>query len=103
MNRHLLPAVEERLRLHSHAECALTLAVLELSATGFGVAWVPQSVAGPRLAAGDLAALDDRLPSVGLRVLASRLAGPHSPIEQQVWAIAEARAGAASRPAPARA
>lgn len=85
MNRHLLPAVEESLHLHSRAECALTLAVLELSIAGFGVAWVPLSVAASRIAAGEVTLLDDRLPSVDLLILASRLSGTHSPTEVLVW------------------
>ena len=85
MNRHLLPAVEESLVLESRAECALTLAVLELSIAGFGVAWVPLSVAAPRIAAGEMDLLEDRLPSVELLILASRLSGTHNPTEVLVW------------------
>lgn len=88
MNRHLLPAVEERLVLESRADCALTLAVLELSMAGLGVAWVPLSVAAQRIALGEAAVLDDRLPAVDLQVLALRLAGAHSPAGALVWEIA---------------
>jgi DNA-binding transcriptional LysR family regulator len=88
MNRHLLPAVEERLVLESRADCALTLAVLELSMAGLGVAWVPLSVAAQRIALGEAALLDDRLPAVDLQVLALRLSGAHSPAGALVWEIA---------------
>jgi LysR family transcriptional regulator, hypochlorite-specific transcription factor HypT len=85
MNRHLLPGIEEGLLLESRAECALTLAVLELSIEGLGVAWVPLSIAKPRIAAGTVTLLDGRLPSVDLLILASRLTGTHSPTETLVW------------------
>lgn len=88
MNRHLLPAIEDRLRLQSRAESALTLAVLELSTAGFGVAWVPLSLAAPRIEGGEVACLDDRLPALDLTILASRLAGSHSPLGALVWDIA---------------
>lgn len=88
MNRHLLPAIEDRLRLQSRAESALTLAVLELSVAGFGVAWVPLSVVAGRIAAGEVARLDDRLPALDLTIRAARLAGSHGPVGALVWDIA---------------
>lgn len=88
MNRHIVPAIEDRLRLQSHAESALTLAVLELSTAGFGVAWVPLSLAAPRIAGGEVACLDDRLPALDLTIRASRLAGSQSPVGARVWDIA---------------
>lgn len=88
MNRHLLPAIEERLDLQSRAESALTLAVLELSIAGFGVAWVPLSLAAPRIAGGEVTRLDDRLPALDLTILASRLAGNQSAVGARVWDIA---------------
>lgn len=89
-SRHILPALDPRLRLQSRAECALTLAVLELSAAGFGLAWLPLSVVQPRLLSGDVISLEPQLPAVRLRVLASRLVGAHSPIEDVVWTVAQA-------------
>lgn len=91
MQRHVLPALDQGLTLDSRAECALTLAVLELSIAGFGVAWVPQSIAAGRIASGEITALADRLPSAGLLVLASRLAGAHNATETLVWDHAAAR------------
>ena len=85
MNRHILPALDGRLTIRSQSDCALTLAVLELSIAGFGVAWVPRSVAAVRLASGDLTLLDRVLPSANLHILALRLAGAHSPIETLAW------------------
>lgn len=85
MNRHVFPAVQEGLSLASCGECALTLAMLELSMAGFGVAWVPLSVAAARISTGEVVALEDRLPAVDLRVLVSRLAGARGATEQLLW------------------
>lgn len=91
MQRHVLPSLEQDLTLHARAECALTLAVLELSIAGLGVAWVPQSIAAGRIASGEVTALADRLPSARLLVLASRLAGTHNATETLVWNHAATR------------
>lgn len=89
MNRHLLPAVEDRLHLRSHAESALTLAVLELSLAGFGLCWVPLSVAAARIATGEVTRLDDQLPALDLTIFASRLAGAQGPAAALVWQLAQ--------------
>ena len=44
-----------------------------------------------RIASGEVTALADRLPSAGLLVLASRLAGAHNATETLVWDHAAAR------------
>jgi len=93
MNRHVFPAVEDGLSLASCGECALTLALLELSLAGFGVAWVPLSVAEARIVAGEVVRLDGRLPSVDLLVLVSRLAGAHSATEVLLWERARTLTG----------
>jgi LysR family transcriptional regulator, hypochlorite-specific transcription factor HypT len=85
MARHVFPAVPEGVVVDSCGECALTLAMVELSVAGFGVAWVPLSVVAARVAAGEVAVLEDRLPSVPLMVLVSRLAGAQSATERRVW------------------
>lgn len=83
--RFILPQVQSSLRPVPKAETALTLAALELAAVGVAVAWVPGSLARPRIASGALADLSATLPSYGLEVTAVRLFGDVGPIVKSVW------------------
>lgn len=74
-------------------ETALTLAALELAAAGIGIAWVPATLAAPRIAAGHVADLTGRLPDCELAVTAVRLAGQAGPVEAAVWEVLAGRAG----------
>ena len=85
MERLILPRVHMTARPVQKAETALTLAALEMAAVGVAVAWVPLSLARPRLADGVLADLSNRLPSHGLEVTAVRLYGDPGQVSRSVW------------------
>ena len=80
----MLPELRASVQVVARAETALTLAA-RISA-GIGVAWVPASLARPRIAAGTLADLSDLLPSCVLSVTAVRLAGGEGAAQMSVWA-----------------
>lgn len=86
VERRVLSAVRSTLRPVPKAETALTLAALELAGVGVGVAWVPGSLARPRVADGILADLSDALPSCDLEVTALRLFGEAGATAKAVWA-----------------
>lgn len=69
----------------SRAETALTLAALEMAASGVGVAWVPASVAQPHVDTGRVVDLADVLPSCALLIRAVRLASKPGPAETALW------------------
>jgi LysR family transcriptional regulator, hypochlorite-specific transcription factor HypT len=82
----LLPRVRSFTRPVPKAETALTLAALELAAVGVALAWVPQSLAQTRVAAGLLVDLSDSLPQQLLEVTAVRLFGnTGAPMAGLVW------------------
>lgn len=85
LERRVMPAVRGRSDPLPRAETALTLAALEMARVGLGVAWVPQSLAAPRIADGSLTDLSDRLPEVELEVTAVRLVGTAGPVESAIW------------------
>jgi len=85
LERLVLPRVPGMVRPVAKAETALTLAALELAAVGVAVAWVPGSLARPRIADGALADLSGSLPAYGLEVTAVRLFGEVSPVARSVW------------------
>lgn len=86
MERHVLSRLPARRHAVPRVETALTLAALELASQGIGVAWVPASLAGPRLAQGVLVDLSDELPSCELEVTAVRLAGQPPDMAAAIWA-----------------
>lgn len=86
MERHVLARLDERRRLVARVETALTLAALELAVQGIGVAWVPASLAAPRLGDAALADLSESLPGCDLEVTAVRLAGRPTPLAAAIWA-----------------
>ncbi|MGV8952580.1 MAG: LysR family transcriptional regulator [Cypionkella sp.] len=67
------------------AETALTLAALEMAASGVAVAWLPHSVAQPHIANGRVVDLSQRLPSCPLQIKAVRLFSNHGPAETALW------------------
>jgi DNA-binding transcriptional LysR family regulator len=75
----------ETTRLIPIAETALTLAALEMATVGIGVAWVPESLARPRLREGVIADLSDPLQTTPLDVMAVRLAGTSGSVMNAVW------------------
>lgn len=89
-NREVLPSIGAALIVRKKAETALTLAGLQLAMAGIGVAWLPQSLAAPYLAGGVLTDLSASLPACTLSIVALRLNGPKSAIEERVWAATQA-------------
>jgi len=85
-NDEVLPQMPRPELVRRKVETALTFAALELAVNRVGVAWVPESLARGPVALGQLCILADTLPSAPLTLAALRLAGPHSPAEEFVWA-----------------
>lgn len=85
MGRLVMPRMGETTRLIPIAETALTLAALEMATIGIGVAWVPESLARPRLREGVIADLSDPLQTTPLDVMAVRLAGTSGSVMNAVW------------------
>jgi LysR family transcriptional regulator, hypochlorite-specific transcription factor HypT len=85
IDRMILPQLTASTRPIPKAETALTLAALELAAVGVGIAWVPMSLARPRIADGTLTDLSDRLPSCALEVTSVRLFGNPWPLADAIW------------------
>jgi LysR family transcriptional regulator, hypochlorite-specific transcription factor HypT len=85
MERLVLPQVRNVTRPVASAETALTLAALEMAAVGVAVAWVPASLARPRIASGELVDLSRTLPNCALEVTAARLSGSAGATEARVW------------------
>ncbi|WP_175558881.1 LysR family transcriptional regulator [Paracoccus chinensis] len=73
------------LTLRPKAETALTLAALQLAATGAAVAWVPETLAREQVRSGQLADLGPRLGVQPLQLMATRLRAAHSPDAEAVW------------------
>jgi LysR family transcriptional regulator, hypochlorite-specific transcription factor HypT len=86
MERHILPQIPDFVRYVARVETALTHAAMELAVGGLGIAWVPASLAGPRIRSGQLTDLSDALPGCALAVTAVRLRGQPTPAEADVWA-----------------
>lgn len=101
MNRMVLPRLPAGSRVRPVMETALTLAARELARSGLGVAWIPESLVGDDLARGRLIDCSDRLPSCPMSLIALRLHGSKTEIEQYVWRttldVVGARAGGRSR------
>jgi DNA-binding transcriptional LysR family regulator len=90
-NDEVLPQMPRREFVRRKVETALTFAALELAANGVGVAWIPESLARGPISQGRLCDRRDTLPSASLALTALRLVGPHSPVEELVWAEVLAR------------
>jgi LysR family transcriptional regulator, hypochlorite-specific transcription factor HypT len=80
-----LPLVSPQASVVPIAETALTLAALEMAATGLAIAWVPEALARDRIAAGRLFDLSGLLPDCRLQVKAARLKGAVEPVEAAFW------------------
>lgn len=73
------------LTLRPKAETALTLAALQLAASGAAVAWVPETLARDQIRSGQLADLGGRWGAQPLHLMATRLRAAHSPDADEVW------------------
>ncbi|MGH1539452.1 MAG: LysR family transcriptional regulator [Arenicella sp.] len=85
MNTELLPNIQPTAYVRKRTETALTLAALQLSMAGIGIAWVPRSLVNEEIDQGKLTDLSEELPSCHLFIVATRLSGKKSEIKQTVW------------------
>ena len=74
------------LTMRPKAETSLTLAALQLAATGVAVAWVPETLARAQILSGQLADLGARWGAQPLQLMAARLRAAHSEVAGEVWA-----------------
>ncbi len=86
-NTRILPKVESEAVIWPVAETALTLAALQLSKAAVGIAWVPASLATADIALGNLADLRSVFPSARMNIIATRLSGAKSQLEEDVWGV----------------
>lgn len=94
MASRIIPALGADVMAISRAETSLTFAALEMAAGGAAVAWVPERVARPHIAAGRIFDVSARLPSCALVIRAVRLASKPGPAEAALWAqLTEISAG----------
>lgn len=89
----ITPALRPSFLAIPKVETALTLAALEMAASGVAVAWVPKSVALPRIATGYISDVSHILPSCPLMIRAVRLFSNHGPAETALWSQLLARSG----------
>lgn len=85
MGRLVMPRLGETVRMIPIAETALTLAALEMATVGIGVAWVPESLAKPRILDGVIEDISDILQATPLDIMAVRLAGTSGSVINAVW------------------
>lgn len=85
LDRKILPLLHTGADHVPKVETALTLAAVEMAAAGIGVAWVPESLALGRIAAGQLVDLSAHLPACDLQVMAMRLQGSPSVAGTVFW------------------
>jgi DNA-binding transcriptional LysR family regulator len=87
MDRRILPFLGPSVRSVPNVETALTLAAVEMAASGIGVAWVPKSLVLDRISSGALVDLSSVLPSCDLRIKAMRLQGKPNLAEAAFWSL----------------
>lgn len=81
----ILRDVAQDFAIDLRVETALTLAALQLAIAGVGVAWVPEAMARPAIAASQVTGLSDILPTGRVTVVATRLIGRKSALEDAIW------------------
>ena len=85
VNTQIYPRLPARFRCMRVCETALAAAILELTLSGFGVAWVPRLLAARGLEERRLIDLTDMLGDCTMDVVILRLKTPRSRIEEDVW------------------
>ncbi|MGB3146662.1 MAG: substrate-binding domain-containing protein, partial [Paracoccaceae bacterium] len=85
MERKIMPFLPPAAYHTPKVETALTLAALEMAASGIGIAWVPESLAASQLQSGRLVDLSAILPACDLQIRAMRLEGWPSPAQELFW------------------
>ncbi|MGD9861722.1 MAG: LysR substrate-binding domain-containing protein [Pseudodonghicola sp.] len=81
----IFPHIGQELLVDARVETALTVAALQLAASGIGVAWVPETMLSQLPAGSTVAPVDDLLPGTEVAVTATRLIGRKSEVEERVW------------------
>ena len=81
----ILPRLRGVTSFRPKAETALTLAALQLALIGVAVAWVPETLAREHLLSQHLVDLRSTLGSQHLDLIAIRLKGKKTQIENEVW------------------
>jgi len=84
-NTHILSKIDQSINILPVAETALTIAALQLCKASVGVAWIPASLALSEIALGNVIDLQDRLPSVKMNLVATRLSRPQTQLERDIW------------------
>ena len=82
----ILSEAAQRFVVEVRVETALTLAALQLAMAGVGVAWVPDAMAHVEIQRGGVVELSHMLPDAGVTLVATRLIGPKSELEEAIWA-----------------
>lgn len=85
MQQEILRPVAERYTVTPRVETALTLAALQLAIAGVGVAWAPASLAAGDIEKGRVRDASRILPTGRVAIMATRLIGQKSPVEDLLW------------------
>jgi DNA-binding transcriptional LysR family regulator len=85
MAHQIFPKLHPDVTIQKRTETALTLAAIQLSLAGVGIAWVPLRLAQAEIFAGRLTSLAGALPFSELSVVVQRLTGRRTEIEDRVW------------------
>lgn len=85
VERHIFPRIERQCRLNTVAETALTLAAMQMAASGVGVAWVPEALADADLRGGRLADLSEQLGSLDMQIVARRRSEEATDLHSRIW------------------
>lgn len=91
---HILPVLEQKCTITVVAETALTLAALQMSRAGAGVAWVPEALAAHDIATGVLSDLRDEMGMVPMQLIASRILGAQNLLAETIWPVLQDLSGA---------
>ncbi|MCD1635770.1 LysR family transcriptional regulator [Martelella mediterranea] len=84
-NEEVMPSIQSGEFVHRKVETALTLAALQFAISGVGVAWVPESIAKDAIRSGLIFDLRNVLPYTMLTVVAVRIAGAHTEVQNLLW------------------
>lgn len=86
-NSRILTILNQLVTIRPIAETALTLAALQLGKAGIGLAWVPRLLAADEITRGTVVDLSNVLPSTHMQLVATRLTGRKTVLENEVWMI----------------
>lgn len=93
LHNQILPELSEQFDYTVSCETALTQGVLELTAAGVGIGWLPESIAKAGIRNGSLKNLGTELQIVSLYLVACRLKDSRSKLSDSLWRVFEDYAG----------